>query len=47
MTRALAKIVLAVGVCVLLAFGYAALKYGGKQEQKPESVQTPAPPPRP
>ena len=46
-TRALAKIVLAVGVCVLLAFGYAALKYRGKQEQEPESVQTPAPPPAP
>ncbi|MDE0020058.1 MAG: hypothetical protein OXT69_01560 [Candidatus Poribacteria bacterium] len=47
-TRALAKIMLAAGVCVLLALGYAALKSGGKQEPVPEIVQTPkAQPPAP
>ncbi len=40
-TRALAKIMLAAGVCVLLAFGYMALKYGGKPEPEPEFIQTP------
>ena len=47
-TRTLAKIMLAAGVCILLAFGYAALKYGGKPEQEPEIIQTPkAQPPAP
>ncbi|MDE0021759.1 MAG: hypothetical protein OXT69_10320 [Candidatus Poribacteria bacterium] len=40
-TRTLARIMLAAGVCVLLAFGYMALKYGGKPEQEPEIIQTP------
>ncbi len=40
-TRALAMIMLAVGVCVLLAFGYAALKYRGKPAPEPEIIQTP------
>lgn len=47
-TRALAMIMLAVGVCVLLALGYMALKSGSKPEPEPEIIQTPkAQPPAP
>ncbi|MDE0021150.1 MAG: hypothetical protein OXT69_07185 [Candidatus Poribacteria bacterium] len=48
MIRTLAVILLAAGICVLLAFGYAVLKSGSKPELEPEIIQTPkAQPPSP